>query len=413
MLQQGLQGWTGPLQLELLQGRFTEFGPLKEGAGLLEAVLEGDEGGAEKGAELLQPTRIVVVPALGAPLEIEFRQELLGAAFMQDLAVQPIEFVPVEAGSGLVDPIETEDLGGVVEVEALLHALRRGPAQQGHVVGQGFCGVALVAEIIDRGDSIPLGELFAFLVEDQGGVGEFRGRCTKGGVEQQLLGGIGDVIFAADHVADGHGGVIHDHHEVVEGVADLIGRGPAGNDHVAAQVAAGPAHRTTDQVVPGDDGIVINAEANGGFTSFGDEGLLLFGGQVAVTVVVAGGAIGGRLLLTHGGELGFGGVAAVGLAGLQQLLNGGAMGLDSLALDHGFRVPVDPQPLQAFEDVRGVFGFAALLVGVLDAQQKFATEVPSEKPVEDRGPRRADVEGSSRAGGETHTDRRSSSSHWR
>ena len=397
----------------MLQGRFTEFGPLKEGAGLLEAVLEGDEGGAEEGTELLQPSRIAVAPTLGAPLGFEFRQQLFGAALMQHLAVQPIQLVPVEAGSGLVDPIEAKDLRSVVEVEALLHALRRGPAQQGHVVGEGFRGVALVAEVIDRGHPITLGELFALLVEDQGGVGEFGGRRTKGGIEQQLLGGIGDVIFAADHMADGHGGVVHDHHEVVEGVTDLIGRGPAGNDHVAAQVAAGPAHGPTDQVVPGNDGIVINAEANGGFSSFGDEGLLLFGAQVAVTVVVAGGAVGGRLLLTHVRELGFGGVAAVGLAGLQQLLNGGAMGLDPLALDDGFRVPVDPQPLQAFEDVRGVFGFAALLVGVLDAQQEFATEMPGEKPVEDRGPRGTDVEGSSRAGGETHTDRRSSSSHWR
>ena len=66
------------------------------------------------------------------------------------------------------------------------------------------------------------------------------------------------------------------------------------------------------------------------------------------------------------------------------------MGLDPLALDDGFRVPFDPKPPQAFEDVGGVFGFAALFVGVLDAQQEFATEMPGEKPVEDRGPRGTD-----------------------
>jgi hypothetical protein len=89
------------------------------------------------------------------------------------------------------------------------------------------------------------------------------------------------------------------------------------------------------------------------------------------------------------------------------------MGLDSLALDHGLRVPVDPQPLQPFKDVGGVFRLAALLVGVFDPQQELPTEVTGEEPVEDRRASGTDMKRSSRAGGETHTDRRSSSSHWR
>ena len=56
--------------------------------------------------------------------------------------------------------------------------------------------------------------------------------------------------------------------------------------------------------------------------------LRLLGRQVAVAVVVAGGAVLSGLPLAHFGELGFAGVAAVGPAGIEQLLDGGAVGRD-------------------------------------------------------------------------------------
>jgi hypothetical protein len=186
----------------------------------------------------------------------------------------------------------------------------------------------------------------------------------------------------------------------------------SGNHHVAAEVPAGPAHLAPHQIGPGDDRLVVHAEANRGFPAFGDVGLLLFGAEIAMAVVVAGGAVLGGLALPHLGEFRFAGVAAVGLAGIQQLLNGGAVLSDALALDDGLAVPVDAEPLQAFQDVGGVFGLAALLVGVLDPQQELPAVMPREEPVEDGGPRRADVKRAGGAGGETHTDRRSSFSHW-
>ena len=405
----------------MLQGGFVQLRTLEEGAGLLDAVGQGGERGAEQGAELKGPVggscsahaagACGLIPALGGPEGLQLSQQLLGAAFVQHLAVQPVELVPVEAGAGLVDAIEIEHGGGLCQGEALLHAFRRRPAEQGHVVGQGFGGVSLGAEIVHRGDAITLGELAALLVENQRRVGEHRCSGAERFVEQQLFGGVGDVVFAADHMADGHGGIVHHHHQVVEGIADLIGRSPAGDHHVAAQVGAGPTHLTAHQVAPGDHGVVVDAEADRGLAAFGDVGLLLLGSEVAVAVVVAGGAVLGGLPLAHLGELGFAGVAAVGPTGIEQLLDGSPVLGDAFALDHGIRIPVQAQPLQAFKDVGGVLRLAALLVGVLDAQQELTALAPGEQPVEHRCAGCADVQGAGGAGGETHTHRRSRCCH--
>ena len=331
---------------------------------------------------------------------------------MQHLAVEPIELVPVEAGAGFVHPIKREHACGVGEAEAFAHALRRRPAQERHVVGQGIGCVALVAEVAHGGDAIALGELFALLVEDQRRVGKHRRRGTEGFVEQQLLGGVGDVVFAADHVGDRHGGVVHHHHQVVEGITDLVGGCPAGDHHVATEIGATPAHLAPHQISPGDHGVVVDAEADRGFAPFGDEGLLLLGTEIAVAVVVAGSAVLGGLPLTHLGEFGFAGVAAVSAAAVEQLLNGGAVFGDALALHHRLAIPVQTQPLQAFEDVGGVLRLAPFLVGVFDAEQELAALMAGEQPVEHRRAGRADVERAGGAGGETHTHRRSSCHHW-
>ena len=152
---------------------------------------------------------------------------------MQHLAVEPVELVPIEASAGAVDPLEGKRCRGLSQAEALAHPLRRRPAQQGHVVGQCFCGVAHLPKVAHRGDAVAFGELLALLVKDQGGVGKHRRLGAKGLIKQQLFGGVGDVVFAADHMADRHGGIVYHHHQVVEGVADLVGGGPAGDHHVA------------------------------------------------------------------------------------------------------------------------------------------------------------------------------------
>ena len=153
---------------------------------------------------------------------------------MQHLAVEPVELVPVEAGTGAVDPIKIKHRSGLLEGKPLPHALGWRPAQQGHVIGQGFGPVTQIAEVTHGGDPIALGEFLALLIEDQGSVGKHGLLQPQGFVEQQLLGGVGDVVFAANHMADRHGGIVNDHHQVVERITDLIGRCTPGDHHIAA-----------------------------------------------------------------------------------------------------------------------------------------------------------------------------------
>ena len=77
--------------------------------------------------------------------------------------------------------------------------------------------------------------------------------------------------------------------------------------------------------------------------------------------------------------------------------------LHPLALDDGLRIPVDAQPLEAIKDVAGVFAFAALFVGVFNAQHKLAAMAPRKQPVEYGGASGADMKRSRWAGGQTNT----------
>ncbi len=76
------------------------------------------------------------------------------------------------------------------------------------------------------------------------------------------------------------------------------------------------------------------------------------------------------------------------------------MPLEVRALIHDVLVPVEPEPLEPLEDRARALVGAARLVGVLDAQQELAAEMPDIEPVEERGARAADVEIAGRRGSE-------------
>ena len=226
-----------------------------------------------------------------------------------------------------------------------------------------------------------------------------------------MLGGVGDVIFTADHVGDCHGGVINHHHKVVEGIADLVCRCPSGDHHVATKIAARPAHLTAHQIVPSDGCCIVDPEADRGFPAFGDVGPLLLGAEVAVAVVVAGGTVFCCLPLPHFGELGFRCVTPVGQSFLKQRGNGLPVLTDPFALHHRLGVRLNAQPTQTLEDVLGVFRLAAFFVGVFNAQQELTAVMPGVQPIEHGCAGGADVEGARGARGETHTHRTTSCHH--
>ena len=80
------------------------------------------------------------------------------------------------------------------------------------------------------------------------------GRCAKTGQlaqrpeQQHVLGRVGEVVLAADDVADAHGDVVDDHGEVVE--RRTVG---ADDDEVAAEAGGVDLDVSPDEVVEVDE----------------------------------------------------------------------------------------------------------------------------------------------------------------
>ena len=84
----------------------------------------------------------------------------------------------------------------------------------------------------------------------------------------------------------------------------------------------------------------------------------------------------------------------------QQALGVGAVAIGVRTLKERPFVPGDPEPGEAVENDLRVRVGAALLVGVLDAQDEHAAEAARVEPVEERGARAADVQVAGGGGGE-------------
>jgi hypothetical protein len=108
------------------------------------------------------------------------------------------------------------------------------------------------------------------------------------------------------------------------------------------------------------------------------------------------GAAGGLRRRAERLDLGLAGIAAVGGAGVEH--GAGGLGVPFVArrLAHRLAVPAEAEPSQAVEDRLRRLRRRAGAVGVLDPEQEAAAEVAGMQPVEERGPRTADVE---KAGG--------------
>ena len=98
-------------------------------------------------------------------------------------------------------------------------------------------------------------------------MGELRDRRAHRLEQQDVLGRVGEVILAADDVADLHGGVVHGHGEVVERVAVR-----ADDDQVAAEGAGVDLHVPADDVVEDDEAVRRNAETDDGLAALRLEG---------------------------------------------------------------------------------------------------------------------------------------------
>ena len=241
---------------------------------------------------------------------------------------------------------------------------------------------------------------------------ELRDRRPERLEEEDVLGGIGEMILAADDMRDRHGGVVHGHREVVE-------RRPvrAHDDQVAAEDARVDLHAPANHVIEDNPAIRWDAEANHGLAPLGLECDALPGGQMGAAAVVAWGLAGGLLALALGIQLMGRAVAVVGLVLRQESIyrlpvSRQALHLAIWAVGAALRliahsrsfVPRHPQPVQAVDDVTLERLGGAGLVRILQAQDEGAAGVPCEEEVEERGPGRAQVERPGRARRDANAD---------
>ena len=79
--------------------------------------------------------------------------------------------------------------------------------RQGRDDGQGLD--TLLAQGAQAQGTQPLGELLARGIGDQGQMGEAGRRAAEGRQDRELQGGVGDMVLAADDMADGELGIVH------------------------------------------------------------------------------------------------------------------------------------------------------------------------------------------------------------
>lgn len=215
---------------------------------------------------------------------------------------------------------------------------------------------------------------------------EIGGRgIAEGLLEEELAGGGGEQVRAADDVGDGLGVVIDDDGELVG--PDAIG---AEEDEVAGGFREVGGVRTLETVGKREGGIG-DADAPGG-------GLGGIGGRVAAGAGVGGFEAGGSV---GGGEFeGFAGTGAGVEKGLELgegvLVGGGAGGL----VEDGF-LPGEAEVGESGEDIRGPLGAAARAIGIFHADEPGALVGAGIKVTGGCGDKGAEVEGTGGGRGET------------
>ncbi len=223
-------------------------------------------------------------------------------------------------------------------------------------------------------------------------MGELRDLPAEPLVEQHVLRGRRDPFLAADDGVDAHQVIIDDDSEV-------IGREPVGLEDDLI-IGARRFHCATDDVGEGQRDVVGNEHAHHGrLGEAGQCGAFFLRLAVAEAVVPGDCLLRFGLLVAHLLEP-FGGTpAVVGVAGLNQLIDVGAVGVESFRLavravltaDVRAFVRLQAEPFERVVDLLlGAFDEAGL-VGVFDAEDELAAGLAGPGEIEQGHEGGADV----------------------
>ena len=267
-----------------------------------------------------------------------------------------------------------------------MRIVARRPAQQRQEIPKRLRQEAFLGISGDAGGAVALGEPRAVRPQDERHVRKRGRRPVERLINQNLLGGVGEVVGAANDVGDAHVEVVGHHAQVVGGLA------VAAQQDKVFDLLVGHFHPARHQVVEGGAAFLRHNEAQRVALAALQPRRHFFRRQPPTTPVVLGRAAGLLRLLATLLELLRRAKARIGVAGGAQSLGQGVIAFEALRLEIRPLVPIQPQPAQAIEHRLDQLGAGAVGVSVFDAQDKDAALIAGEEPVEERRARAADVQ---------------------
>ena len=138
-----------------------------------------------------------------------------------------LQLLGVEARGAAVHAVEVEAGHELRNAEEFLPVGGR-PPEQRKVVHHGLGREAVVEVVGHHGAAVALAHLGAVLVEDERDVGVAGRFDAEGAEERNVLGGVAQMILAADDVGHAHFEVVHHVDEVEHGLAVAPPEDPVG-----------------------------------------------------------------------------------------------------------------------------------------------------------------------------------------
>src|SRR5258708_7397394 len=263
----------------------------------------------------------------------------------------------------------------------------RRPAQQREKIEHRLRKYSEVPVVGDGGRAVPFAELLSIGAVDHGQVSELRERRAERLIDQNLFRRIGDVIVAAHDERDLHRDVVRDHGEIVDRRSIR-----AKDDEVAfSDVAVRKGDWPVDEIRPARVAVWY-AEADGERHAGGAAPRDFVRRQRSTAPVILERFFASERRGTHLVELLRRAEAPIRLVRLDQALDVSLVSRQVRALIDGILVPIEPEPIEAVEDCPRALAGAPRLVGVLDAEKELSAVALDVEPVEERGPRPADMQ---------------------
>ncbi len=244
----------------------------------------------------------------------------------------------------------------------------------GDVIDQGFRQVAALAEFIDRGGAVALGELVPVLAEHHRQVAEF-GHLPAEGVVHYSVKRRGGYPLLRPHDLG------YSHEVVIDDIGEMIGREAVRfEEHrVGTNVLVLPLDRAEKLVVEDGRTLQGNFEAYDIALAFGEAAVDLFLGEIpAVPIVALVAGFRGRLRLAQLLEPLLVAEAIIGLVHGHELFGVFLIGGEALGLDIGTEraafvgafVPIEAKPGEGVVEVFDVFVRVAGSVGIFQPEDE-------------------------------------------